>query len=93
MLRKPHKGEITDALLASRRGVRRLHPVLLSLVLLVVPGRAWAQPVGPLHTSEQNPLYRMLYVSDAEAADLVGEGTLRIDLSTSYASVFEADNH
>lgn len=92
MLRKPHKGEITNALLASRR-VRRLHPLLFSLLLIAAPGQAWAQPVGPLQTSEQNPLYRMLYVPDAEAADLVGEGLLRIDLSTSYSSMFEADDH
>jgi len=65
---------------------------LLLLVLVCVPRLACGQAVGPFQTSEQNPLYRMLYVPDAEAADPVAEGVLRIDFSTSYSDVFEVDN-
>ena len=49
-------------------------------------------PMGPLGTSEQNPLYRHFYVLEVESADLIGEGTLRVEFSTSYSSIFEASN-
>ncbi len=55
------------------------------------PTLALAQkPIGPLSTSEQNPLYRLLFVPGVESADPVAEGTFRIEFSTSYSNVFEA---
>ena len=47
-------------------------------------------PVGPLSTSEQNPLYRLLHVPDWESADLVEEDAVRIEFSTAYSNIFEA---
>lgn len=46
-------------------------------------------PVGPLRVSEQNPLYRFLYVPDVAPADVVGAGRWWVGLSTQYSSVFE----
>ncbi len=66
---------------------------VLSAIAVVLPQPALSQrPIGPLSTSVQNPLYRMLYVPEAETPDPVGEGALRIELSSSYSSVFEASN-
>ncbi len=58
----------------------------------------WAPPasaqtsLGPLRTSEQNPLYRLLGAPEAEPADVVGKGALRLDASTAYSNVFEASD-
>lgn len=45
--------------------------------------------LGPLETSEQNPLYRLFYVPRAEPADVTEEGRFRLDVSAFYSNVFE----
>jgi hypothetical protein len=73
-------------------GFARFAAVLSALVVLL-PTPAWGQTsLGPLRTSEQNPLYRLLGTQDAEGADPVAEGTYRLDFSTSYSNVFETSN-
>ena len=47
------------------------------------------ESLGPLRTAEQNPLYRLLGTPEAEGADVIDEGSLRLELSTSYSNVFE----
>lgn len=72
-------------------GVRLLRCIPLIVLSELTPILACAQTsIGPLHTSEQNPLYRLLYVPDGEPVDPVREGTIRVDFSTSYSNVFEA---
>ena len=66
--------------------------VLLALLVLLPVGVRGQGSAGPLRTSEQNPLYRLLYVPEAEPADPVGEGALRFEFSTSYSNVLEASN-
>lgn len=48
------------------------------------------QPLGPLHTAEQNPLYRLFYLPQAESADVVDDGRTRFEFSTSYSNIHEA---
>ena len=75
----------------SELGSHLLPSISIIVVSGLIPALACAQTsLGPLHTSEQNPLYRLLYVPDSEPADPVREGTLRVDFSTSYSNVFEA---
>ena len=62
--------------------------LLLGSLWAAPPGAAQA-PLGPLRTAEQNPFYRLFYVPDAEGADVIGAGRTRIELSSSYSSVFE----
>ncbi len=72
------------------RGLRGASSAVLLLGSLwaAPPGAAQA-PLGPLRTAEQNPFYRLFYVPDAEGADVIGAGRTRIELSSSYSSVFE----
>ena len=82
----------------TRRGWRscslRLKPggVFLALLVLLPVGARGQGSAGPLRTSEQNPLYRLLYVPEAEPADPVGEDAFRFEFSTSYSNVLEASN-
>ena len=62
------------------------------LALLIPPGAAAQESAGPLRTSEQNPLYRLLYVPETEPAALLREGALRFELSGSYSNILEASN-
>lgn len=62
---------------------------LASAVLAPAPAGAQTVPPGPLRTSEQNPLYRLFYVPEAETADVVETGRYRIDVSSSYSNIFE----
>lgn len=65
----------------------------VAIVLLTVPVGSEAQnSLGPLRTSEQNPLYRMLGTQDAEGADPVAPGTYRVDFSTAYSNIFETSS-
>ena len=66
--------------------------VLLALLLLFPPGAAAQESAGPLRTSEQNPLYRLLYVPETEPAAPLREGALRFELSSSYSNILEASN-
>ncbi len=75
----------------SELGFYLLPSISIIVVSGLIPALACAQTsLGPLHTSEQNPLYRLLYIPDSDPADPVREGTLRVDFSTSYSNVFEA---
>ena len=66
--------------------------VFLALLFLLPPGAAAQESAGPLRTSEQNPLYRLLYVPETEPAAPVREGTLRFELSSSYSNILEASH-
>lgn len=66
--------------------------VLLGLLFAFPPGAEAQVSVGPLRTSEQNPLYRFLYVPEMEPAAPVREGALRFELSSSYSNILEASN-
>lgn len=77
---------------SGKAGPRGILAGLLVALLLAwgTPGvAAQRAPLGPLGTSVQNPLYRLLHVVEAEGADPVGEGRLRIALATAYSNVFE----
>ena len=66
--------------------------VLLVLLFLFPPGVVAQESAGPLRTSEQNPLYRLLYVPETETAAPLREGALRFELSGSYSNILEASN-
>lgn len=71
----------------------RVGAALVAAVLLATgAGNGFAQvptSLGPLRTSEQNPLYRFFYVPEVESADVVADGRFRVDLSVSYSNIFE----
>ena len=71
--------------------LRAVASVVGAMLLLGASGEARAQAtaLGPLRTSEQNPLYRFFYVPDVEGADVVEPGRLRIDAAASYSNIFE----
>lgn len=46
-------------------------------------------PAGPLRIGEQNPLYRLQYVPEAEPVDVVAGGELSVSLITAYSNIFE----
>ena len=72
---------------------RPVSACLLLALLVFLPVAARGQAfAGPLRTSEQNPLYRLLYAPETEPSDPVGEGALRFELSTSYSNILEASH-
>jgi len=74
------------------RTVFRIVWIVISIgPTLGLPGslRGQSLPAGPLPVAEQNPLYRLQYVPEAEPVDVVEPGALVVGLVTAYSNVFE----